>query len=57
MGFVIIGLTNSFFIGNFWFMVFGVEDTLDSSVVGERISTSFEHFASYEMVKVCMISQ
>jgi hypothetical protein len=38
-------------------MVFGVESTLDSSVVGERISTSFKHFASYEMVKVCMISQ
>jgi hypothetical protein len=54
---VIKGLTNSFFIGNFWFVVFGVEGILDSSVVGERISNSFKHFASYEMVKVCMISQ
>jgi hypothetical protein len=57
MGFVIKGLTNSFSIGNIWFMVFGVEGTLNSSVVGERISTSFKHFASYEMIKVCMISQ
>jgi len=38
-------------------MVFGVEGTLDSSVVGERISNFFKHFASYEMVKVCMTSQ
>lgn len=54
---MIKGLTNSFFIGNFLFVVFWVEGILDSSVVGERISNSFKHFASYEMVKVCMISQ